>query len=210
MIFLHNIHADLERYLATGSSSRLKVIFLYQGYWASFAYRFTRFLFLYFGNTPARIFTSALSYFLQKFIQIITGISLPPGCEIGSGLYIAHFGGIIVHPEAKLGQNCNLGVQIVIGYGHSNGRFGCPVLGDRVFVGLGAKILGPVAIGHDVAIGANAVVLKDVPDRGVVGGVPAKLINRAGSFDYIFYTGMDQDLARRSSLQEAIASGERT
>jgi serine O-acetyltransferase len=186
------------------------VFFLYQGFWASFSYRFTRFLFLYFGNTPVRVFASALSYFLQKITQIITGISIPPGCDIGPGLYVAHFGGIIIHPETKIGQNCNLGVQIVIGYGRSSGRFGYPILGDRVFVGPGAKVLGPVIIGNDVAIGANAVVTRDVPDRGVVGGVPAKLINRAGSFDYVFYPQMDQDLARCSSLQEAIASGERT
>jgi serine O-acetyltransferase len=207
---IQNVRADLERYIATGASSRWKVIFLYQGFWASSVYRFTRFLFLFFRNTPLRFFASALAHFLQKLIQILTGISLPFGCDIGPGLYIAHFGGIILHPQAKLGENCNLGVQVVIGYGKSNGLFGYPVLRDRVFVGPGAKILGPIQIGHDAAIGANAVVLTDVPDRGVVGGVPAKVINQAGSFEYVFYPDMDQDLARRSSLQEAIQSGERT
>ncbi len=208
--FLYNVRADIERYIATGARSKWRVIFLYQAFWASFIYRFTDFLRKYFYKSPIRVLSSAISIILEKIIQIITGISLPVGCDIGSGLYIAHFGGIIVHPNAKLGKNCNLGVQVVIGYGRYKGQFGCPTLGDRVFIGPGAKILGPVMIGNDVAIGANAVVVTDVPDRAFVGGIPAKIINYAGSFDYVFYAGMEKDPARLASRKQAIDSGERS
>jgi serine O-acetyltransferase len=203
---IQNVRADLDRYIATGASSRWKVIFLYQG-WASLVYRFTRFLFLFFQNTPLGILASAFSQLLQKLIQIITGISLPFGCDIGHGLHIAHFGGIILHPETKLGKNCNLGVQIVIGYGRSNNQSGVPVLGDRVFVGPGAKILGPVVIGDDALIGANAVVVEDIPPRAMVGGIPAKIISYAGSFDWIYYPDMEQDQERLASIAHLSPNG---
>ncbi len=64
---------------------------------------------------------------------------------------------------------------------------GFPILGDRVYLGAGAKILGPVRIGSDVVIGANAVVIRDVPDKAVVAGVPAKVLNYKGSFDFIHF-----------------------
>lgn len=197
------IHSDLRRYRATGARSSARVVLLTQGFWASCTYRVCHALTLGARKSALRIPVAIVVALVQKAVQIVTGISLPPGCDVGPGLYIAHFGGIIVHPEARLGGNCNIGCQVVIGYGRSGGKWGYPILGDRVFVGPGAKILGPVTVGNDSAIGANAVVLKDVPDRAVVGGVPARVISQRGSFDYIFYDCMDEDPDRLRSLSAA-------
>lgn len=84
-----------------------------------------------------------------------------------------------------IGENCNLSQGVTIGKANRDQEGGFPILGDRVYVGPGAKIFGSVRIGDDAAIGANAVVTKDVPAMGVVGGVPARLISDKGSVGYI-------------------------
>ena len=113
------------------------------------------------------------------------GISIPLETRIGPGLYIGHFGGIHVNEHVVIGANCNLNQGVTIGK-HSRGeRKGCPTLGDGIYVGPGAKIFGGIRIGHDVAIGANAVVTRDLPDHAVAVGVPARVISQAGAAGYI-------------------------
>ncbi len=75
-------------------------------------------------------------------------------------------------------------------------------LGDRVFIGAGAKILGLITIGNDVAIGANAVVTNSLPDRAVAVGVPAKIISYEGSFNFVLYENMENDPKRSKSFNE--------
>jgi serine O-acetyltransferase len=75
--------------------------------------------------------------------------------------------------------------MVFFGFGAREGRTGVPTLGDRVYVAVGAKIIGPVRVGSDVAVGANAVVCHDVPDHVTVGGVPARVISRKGSGAYL-------------------------
>jgi serine O-acetyltransferase len=104
------------------------------------------------------------------------GFEIPRGV-FGPGLSIAHHGTITVNGEAVVGRNCRIDTQTTIG----DVRGQAPVLGDNVYIGSGARILGGVRIGDEVAIGANAVVIEDVPDRVTVGGIPAKVISRNGS-----------------------------
>jgi serine O-acetyltransferase len=73
----------------------------------------------------------------------------------------------------------------VLGQLNRGPRAGCPVIGDRVFFGSGAKVIGRIMVGNDASIGANAVVTKDVPASGVAGGVPARILSDAGSRGYI-------------------------
>jgi serine O-acetyltransferase len=113
------------------------------------------------------------------------GIYLAPTAKIGPGLYIGHWGGIRVGPTAVLGENCNLSPGVIVGFGIKDGVRGEPVLGDRVYVAAGAKVFGPIKVGSDVAVGANAVVCRDVPTHVSVGGVPARVISQRGSGDYI-------------------------
>ncbi|HTN65138.1 MAG TPA: serine acetyltransferase, partial [Burkholderiaceae bacterium] len=101
---------------------------------------------------------------LNGLVKIVWGIELPRGATIGPGLYIGHFGGITISPDAVLGRNCNVSQGITIGY---SGR-GVPVIGDNVYIAPGARVFGKISVGSNVKIGANAVVHKDVPDNAVV------------------------------------------
>ena len=86
------------------------------------------------------------------------------GCKIGEGLRLFHGFNIIVNPKVKIGRNCSLHHEVTIGATEK----GVPVLGDDVFVGVGAKIIGPVKIGNNVRIGAGAIVVDDVNDNSIV------------------------------------------
>lgn len=104
------------------------------------------------------------------------GFEIPRGV-FGPGLSIAHHGTITVNGEAQVGHNCRIDTQTTIG----DVRGGAPTIGDNVYIGSGARILGAVTIGDEAAIGANAVVVRDVPARVTVGGVPATVISQKGS-----------------------------
>lgn len=109
---------------------------------------------------------------------------MPIETKIGKGLYIGHWGGIVVHPDTIIGDNCNLSQGVTMGEGGREKR-GSPQIGNRVYIGPGAKIFGPVTLGNDVAVGANAVVTKSLEDTAVVGGVPARVISHKGSRDFV-------------------------
>jgi serine O-acetyltransferase len=116
------------------------------------------------------------------------GIDVPASTRVGPGLYINHPGGIVVHSEAVIGRNCNLSHDVTVGEANRGPRKGFAVIGDGVFLGPGAKVIGRVHIGDDVAVGANAVVTSDVPGGSVVAGVPARVISHAGAVGYINHT----------------------
>lgn len=113
------------------------------------------------------------------------GFAIPEYMEAGPGLFLNRFGGFYFHGDAVLGSNVNVTHGVVLGYMNRGSRSGAPVIGDRVFLGSGAKVIGGIQIGAEAAIGANAVVTKDVPPRGVAGGIPAKLLSDQGSDGYI-------------------------
>jgi len=107
----------------------------------------------------------------HRFWSVVTGAELPlNSARIDGGLLIPHPNGVVLHPEAVIGPNCLLFQQVTIGTGP---KPGVPKLGGGVDVGPGAKILGGVTIGDHAVIGANAVVLSDVPAGAVAVGVPA-------------------------------------
>jgi serine O-acetyltransferase len=107
-----------------------------------------------------------------KWIQIVTGIELPCEVQIGKNFVIDHFGGIVVSGYAKFGDNCRIRNGVVVGLRRVNEPV-APIIGDNVDIGTGAKLLGPITIGNNVVIGANAVVLTDVPENSIAAGVPA-------------------------------------
>jgi serine O-acetyltransferase len=123
-----------------------------------------------------RIPTQPVRFFVERFIEIITGISIPAQSRIGKGLRIHHFGGIIVHSDASIGEQCTLYHGVTLG--DLGGWGGAPHVGDRVTIGAGAKMLGGIEIGDDCRIGANAVVLESVPDGCLAVGVPAVVKKR--------------------------------
>lgn len=111
----------------------------------------------------------------HRFWSVVTGTDIPVNSRIGGGLMLPHPNGVVIHPDAEIGPNCLLFQQVTLG----SSPAGSPRLGGNVVVGAGAKILGPVSIGNDARIGANAVVLRDVPDRAVSAGVPARLLAKS-------------------------------
>jgi serine O-acetyltransferase len=140
---------------------------------------------------------------LQRVVEAWTGIGISPQAVIGPGLYVGHFGTTVVNGDAVLGANTSLSQGVTIGVAGRGDRRGTPVLGDRVYVAPGAALFGPIRVGDDVAVGANAVVNRDVADRAVVGGVPARVLGSGGSFDFVSYRGMELDPSRAASLAAA-------
>jgi serine O-acetyltransferase len=147
-----------------------------QGLWVMLVYRFGRWRYGI-ENRVLRWPFSFLYKLLKVLSQIMTGIDLP--CEVGLGrrFLIEHFGGIIISGDAVFGDDCVVRNGVTVGLRHRGVR-GAPMIGDRVDIGAGAKVLGPIRIGNDVAIGANAVVIQDVPDGCLAVGVPARIISR--------------------------------
>lgn len=128
-----------------------------------------------------------VAWFIRSWIYLIHNSFVPYKCEIGEGTEFGYKGiGLVIHSDAKIGKDCSIGTNVTIGggAGSSNNvipefdaiRGIVPVIGDRVQVSTGAKVLGSIVIGDDVIIGANAVVINDVPAGAVVGGVPARIL----------------------------------
>ncbi len=113
---------------------------------------------------------SKLAVLRHRFWSAVTGADIPIHARIMGGLLLPHPNGVVVHPDAVIGPNCLLFQQVTVGTGP---RPGVPTLGGHVDVGPGAKILGGVFIGDHAIIGANAVVLNDVPAGAVAVGIPA-------------------------------------
>jgi serine O-acetyltransferase len=158
-----------------------------QGLWALTEYRFSRWVGKNVRFPGLRQALKLYCFVWHKWIEILTGIDIHHSCEIGKGLYIGHFGGIFLASGVRMGDYCNLSQDVSIGWAGRGEKRGCPALGDRVYVAPGAKIIGKITVGNDVAIGANAVVTKDLPDNAVAVGVPAKVISHEGSADFILY-----------------------
>ena len=116
------------------------------------------------------------------------GISIPYNTHVGPGLYIGHYGCIVVNDSVVIGKDCNINHGVTIGLKYGGKSPGVPAIGDRVYLGPGCKVIGGISIGNDVAIGANSVVVDSVPDFGVAAGVPAKVISAKGSSSYVVNT----------------------
>jgi serine O-acetyltransferase len=175
--------ADLYRYAGrTGFGAFARHYAFTPGYKYTVLMRTTGWLKL----KPAKAFgLYPLAKWLLLRARYKYGFAIPEYMEIGPGLFLNRFGGFYFHGDAVLGSNVNITHGGVRGYPPRGGRRGAPVIGDRSFLGSGAKVIGGIAVGAEAAIGANAVVTKDVPERGVVGGIPAKLLSDQGSAGYI-------------------------
>ncbi len=181
---LAELRADLERYTSLLNEplprwKLLRVLAETQGVWAIAAYRYGQWAN---DEAPRRLRTVAKAVYLAafKFVEIAAGVSLPAHARIGKGLYIGHFGNIIVHPDTVMGERCALSHGVTIGV-LGGDRPGVPRIGNDVYIGAGAKILGPVTIGDGATIGANAVVIDDVPPGATAVGVPARIVKKGNS-----------------------------
>jgi serine O-acetyltransferase len=147
-----------------------------QGLWVMAVYRFGRWR----NGFRNRIVRAPLSFCYKlsfKLIQIATGIELPCEAKIGRRFRIDHFGDVIISGDAEIGDDVVIRNGVSIGLRRAGLR-GSPRIGNRVDIGAGAKILGSITIGDDTLVGANAVVLHDVPPNSIAVGIPASLIPR--------------------------------
>ncbi|HEX2950568.1 MAG TPA: serine acetyltransferase [Armatimonadota bacterium] len=189
-----NYKADIDRYVCTSGGSRFYQVMMEQGLWALAVYRYSRWVRAKVHINGIRALLIWTGIFMRKIMQILTGIDLPETADIGRGLYIGHFGGIFVAHGAVIGENCNLSQGVTIGYAGRGDQWGCPNIGNRVYIAAGAKVIGRISIGDDAVIGANAVVTKDIPNKAVAVGVPAKVISYGGSTDFVFYKGESNEV----------------
>ena len=117
-------------------------------------------------------FTKILAMFLSKINAILCGAVIGKSAQFGRGFVILHSVGVVINTKVRGGENIYIESGVVIG----ESKRGCPVLENNIFIGSGAKIIGDITVGNHVTVGANAVVVKSIPDNAVVGGVPAKII----------------------------------
>jgi serine O-acetyltransferase len=185
MSWLQLYRQDLERYVSYSQNGPLRQMLMQQGLWALFQYRLASAV--YQSHIPAFIKHFLLLVFTvwQKIIEITTGISLPYTAQIGPGFYIGHFGQIIINGYACIGSGCNISQGVTIGVSGRGDQRGVPTLGDRVYIGANAVIAGKIYIGNDTAIGANSLVITDLPEHCTALGVPAVRVNAHGSEEYI-------------------------
>lgn len=131
-------------------------------------------------------FLKIIYYFKYKKMTSITGIQIPVRTKIGEGFYIGHCGRIIINPNSVLGRNINIATGVTIGQENRGKRKGTPIIGDNVWIGTNAVIVGNIKIGNDVLIAPLSYVNFDVPNHSIVIGNPGKIIKKEqATKDYI-------------------------
>lgn len=171
--------SDLHRYF--GGGRFWFAFFTVPGFKCTFLFR----LYLYLSQFRMLLPFKILCILYMKHVEYKYGILLSRHAKVGKGFYIGHYGTIIVSSKAIIGENVNISHGVTIGAVNRGAKAGVPTIGNFVYIGPGAKIIGNIKIGDHAAIGANAVVTKDVPENACVGGVPAKIINMNGSQGYV-------------------------
>jgi len=167
---LGKIKKDFQAALSMdpAATSKLEVALTYSGFHAMLFYRMAHWIW------KKRI--PFLPRALSQFARFITGIEIHPGATIGSGLFIDHGMGVVIGETTEIGNNVVLFQGVTLGgTGKQRGKRH-PTIGSHVVVGAGAKVLGPITVGDYVKIGANSVLLQDVPDHSTVVGIPGRIV----------------------------------
>ena len=127
-------------------------------------------------------------FYKLKRLSYKTGIQIHPATDIDEGFYIGHMGTTIINPKAKIGKNVSLSQGVTIGADVRGERTGCPEIGDEVFIGANAVLVGKIKIGSNVVIAPNSFVNVDVPDNSVVLGNPCLIKNKENATEgFIVY-----------------------
>ncbi|BBZ51949.1 serine O-acetyltransferase [Mycobacterium heidelbergense] len=199
----NDIRAARERDPARPTT--LQVVFAYPGVHAIWSHRIGHWLWHHRARLAARV--------LAELTRIATGVEIHPGAVLGGGLFIDHATGVVIGETAEVGDDVTIFHGVTLGGTGADSGKRHPTVGDRVTIGAGAKVLGPIKIGDDSRIGANAVVVKEVPSSAVVVGVPGQVIGRSrpgpsSSDDLPDLVGASlQSLLTRVARLEALADG---
>src|ERR1017187_6101601 len=154
------------------AKSRLEIVLCYSGFHAICAYRFTHWLW----NHQFRL----LARWLSQVARLLTGIEIHPAAQIGSRLFIDHGMGVVIGETSIVGDDVTMYQGATLGGTGKEKLKRHPTIGNGVFIGAGARILGNIRVGDNSRIGAGSVVLRDVPDDSTVVGVPGHIILRHG------------------------------
>ena len=184
----------------------LEVLFCYSGLHATIFHRIAHFLW--------KIKFPVLPRMISQISRFLTGIEIHPGAQIGRGFFIDHGMGVVIGETTIIGDNVTLFQGVTLGgTGKEKGKRH-PTLKNNVVIGTGAKVLGNITLGDNVSVGANAVVLKDVPADCTVVGIPGRIARKKGEKVpgiNIDYTNLPDPLAERlANLQKEIDYIERT
>jgi serine O-acetyltransferase len=177
---------DIARYREyRGNRSALSIVLTEQGLWALLQYRIASAV--YCSHLPSVVKKPllVLAVIAQKWIEIVAGITLPYQASIGPGLYIGHFGNIVLGTEVVMGHTCNISQGVTIGVSGRGEQRGVPHIGDRVYIAANAVVVGKITVGDDAVIAANSLVTRDVAAHTTVIGVPAYMVNTHGSEAYL-------------------------
>jgi serine O-acetyltransferase len=164
---------DLRAYRERDPAARssLEILLCYPGLHAVWGHRVSHWLWRRGLRLPARI--------LAALTHRSTGVDIHPAARLGPGLVIDHGTGVVIGETAEVGRDVTIYHGVTLGGTRLHRGKRHPTVGDRVTIGAGAKVLGPIEIGHDSRIGANAVVVRPVPPDSVVVGVPGQVVSRS-------------------------------
>ena len=167
------------------AKSKLSIILTYPGVKAVFFHKIANFFAIAKFHLVARI--------ISQFSRFLTGIEIHPKANIGKNLFIDHGMGVVIGENSEIGDNVTIyhmatlgGISPSVNSNEQRNIKRHPTLKDNVVVGSGAQILGPVTVGKNAKIGANAVVTKDVPENAVMVGIPAKNVGETSGSDENF------------------------
>ena len=162
------------------AKSKLSLVLTYPGVKAVFFHRIANFFSVAKFDLIARI--------ISQFSRFLTGIEIHPGAKIGKNLFIDHGMGVVIGETSDIGDNVTIyhmatlgGIAPSINSNDQRNIKRHPTIEDEVVIGSGAQVLGPVRVGRCAKIGANAVITKDVPEKAVMVGIPAKNVGVTGS-----------------------------
>jgi serine O-acetyltransferase len=181
--------SDLYRFAgSTSMKAFIKCFLIEKGFNFSVYYRIAHYLYRKRGNRKGFFWLlSQLFNVYYRQVQIKYSVDISSRCALGPGIAFLHLFGIVIYPGATLGKNINISHFVTIGMKDTGKYAGAPTIGNNVYIGPGAKIIGKIHVGNHVTIGANAVVTKDVPEFAVVGGVPAKTLSLAPQQEHVHY-----------------------
>ena len=165
---------DIRAYQRNDPAARsaMEILLLYNGLHATIDYRIAHWLLRHHCRFLARA--------VSQWSKLWTGIEIHPGAQIGKRLVIDHGTGIVIGETAEIGDDCLLYQGVTLGGTGKDVGKRHPTLGKNVMVGAGAKVLGPIHVGNNARIAANAVVLREVPDNATVVGVPGHVVRLCG------------------------------
>lgn len=189
MVFLKTMYEDIKTVMNRDPAARnfLEVFFCYSGYHALVMHRVSHWLWCHKLHFIAR-FNAMISRF-------ITGVEIHPAAKIGRRFFIDHGMGVVIGETAEIGDDVTIYHGVTLGGVSLKKEKRHPTIGNNVIIGAGAKVLGPFKVGDRVRIGANSVVLHEVPDDATVVGVPGRITGTANKNDMFDHTQLPDPVA---------------